>query len=239
MAFRPTRILAVYLQYDATTDYVAISEADRHPQLDYLATIHHGIDTDAFSLAPRGRAATCSSSAGSIPDKGTAEAIDVATAAGMPLVIAGIVQDQALLRRARRDRGSTASTCRLPRRRERRRPVGAARRRPRAAPPDRFRRALRLQRRRGDGVRHTGDRVRPRLDGRADRGRNHRLPRRRRRRRSRRRRAGRRLDRTAIRATAVDRFGVGRMVDEYVAAYEEIVRFGGARSRGRTPSVRH
>ena len=41
------------------------------------------------------------------------------------------------------------------------------------------------------------------------------------------------LDRTAIRATAIDRFGVGRMVDEYIAAYDEIVRFGGARSRGR------
>ena len=39
-------------QYNATTDYVAISEADRHPSLDYLATIHHGIDTDAFSLQP-------------------------------------------------------------------------------------------------------------------------------------------------------------------------------------------
>ena len=40
-------------------------------------------------------------------------------------------------------------------------------------------------------------------------------------------------------ATAIDRFGVGRMVDEYIATYEEILRFGGARSRGRTPSVRH
>ena len=67
--FSSNRILAAYLKYNATTDYIAISEADRHPQLDYLATIHHGIDTDAFSLGA-GRATTCSSSAGSIPTRG-------------------------------------------------------------------------------------------------------------------------------------------------------------------------
>ncbi len=31
------------------------------------------------------------------------------------------------------------------------------------------------------------------------------------------------LDRAVIRARAVERFGVGRMVDEYVSAYEEVV----------------
>ena len=92
--FSSERILPVYQRYDATTAYVAISDADRHPSLEYLATIHHGIDTDAFALHPLpggyllffGRIH---------PDKGTAEAIDVAVRAGMPLVIAGIVQDQA------------------------------------------------------------------------------------------------------------------------------------------------
>jgi glycosyltransferase involved in cell wall biosynthesis len=47
------------------------------------------------------------------------------------------------------------------------------------------------------------------------------------------------LDRAAIRFTTVERFGVERMVDEYVAAYEEIVRSGGARFRGRPRSVPH
>jgi glycosyltransferase involved in cell wall biosynthesis len=92
--FSSEKILPVYQRYNATAAYVAISDADRHPTLDYLATIHHGIDTDAFSLHP---------SPGSYllffgrihPDKGTAEAIDVAVQAGIPLVIAGIVQDQA------------------------------------------------------------------------------------------------------------------------------------------------
>ncbi len=91
--FSSPRILPVYQRYDATTAYVAISDADRHPSLDYVATIHHGIDTDAFSLHPApvgyllffGRIH---------PDKGAAEAIAVARRAGLPLVLAGIVQDQ-------------------------------------------------------------------------------------------------------------------------------------------------
>jgi glycosyltransferase involved in cell wall biosynthesis len=91
--FSSERILPAYQRYNATSAYIAISDADRQPSLDYLATIHHGIDTDAFSLhpAPGGYLLFF----GRIhPDKGTAEAIDAAAAAGLPLVIAGIVQDQ-------------------------------------------------------------------------------------------------------------------------------------------------
>ena len=91
--FSSPRILPVYQRYDASTAYVAISDADRHPSLDYLATIHHGIDTDAFSLHPSpgeyvlffGRIH---------PHKGTVEAIEVAEQTGIPLVLAGIVQDE-------------------------------------------------------------------------------------------------------------------------------------------------
>jgi glycosyltransferase involved in cell wall biosynthesis len=90
--FSSPRIRSVYRRYDATTSYVAISDADRDPDLHYLATIHHGIDTDAFSLR---EAAGYLLFFGRIhPDKGTVEAIDVALAAGRRLVIAGIVQDQ-------------------------------------------------------------------------------------------------------------------------------------------------
>jgi glycosyltransferase involved in cell wall biosynthesis len=91
--FSSPGILPVYERYNASTTYVAISDADRHPRLDYAATIHHGIDTDAFALHP--------SPGGYLlffgrihPDKGTATAIDVARRTGLPLVIAGIVQDQ-------------------------------------------------------------------------------------------------------------------------------------------------
>jgi len=91
--FSSQLILPAYQRYNATTAYVAVSDADRHPSLDYVATIHHGIDTDAFSLHPSpGRYLLFF---GRIhPDKGTAEAIDVAVDSGIPLVIAGIVQDQ-------------------------------------------------------------------------------------------------------------------------------------------------
>jgi glycosyltransferase involved in cell wall biosynthesis len=91
--FSSPAILPVYQRYDARSAYVAISEADRHPSLEYLATIHHGIDTDAFSLhpAPGGYLLFF----GRIhPDKGTVEAIEVAERVGMPLTIAGIVQDE-------------------------------------------------------------------------------------------------------------------------------------------------
>jgi glycosyltransferase involved in cell wall biosynthesis len=91
--FSSPRILPVYQRYNTTCAYVAISDADRHPSLDYLATIHHGIDVGAFGLHP--------SPGGYLlffgrihPDKGTALAIEVAQRVGLPLVIAGLVQDQ-------------------------------------------------------------------------------------------------------------------------------------------------
>ena len=48
--FSSPRIVAVYEKYNGIGGYVAISEANRHPRLRYLATIHHGIDTDAFAV---------------------------------------------------------------------------------------------------------------------------------------------------------------------------------------------
>ena len=91
--------LPVYEDYADRVAYVAISEADRHPSLPYVATVHHGIDVDAFDLhtSPGDHLVFF----GRIhPDKGTADAIAVAAAAGLPLVIAGIVQDQDYFDRA-------------------------------------------------------------------------------------------------------------------------------------------
>jgi glycosyltransferase involved in cell wall biosynthesis len=91
--FSSPAILPVYEKYDATTAYVSISDADRHPSLDYVATIHHGIDTDAFELG--GASGGYLACFGRIhPDKGIVEAIDTAERAGLPLRIAGIVQDR-------------------------------------------------------------------------------------------------------------------------------------------------
>ena len=95
--FSSPRIVPVYERYNDHGTYVAISEADRHPRLRYGATIHHGIDTDAFAVSPDpdehllffGRIH---------PDKGTAHAIDVARRCGRRLVIAGIIQDEEYFR---------------------------------------------------------------------------------------------------------------------------------------------
>ena len=91
--FSSPQILPVYQRYNQTCAYVAVSNADRHSSLAYVATIYHGIDTDAFSLHP--------APAGYLlffgrihPEKGTAEAIEVARRVKLPLLIAGIVQDQ-------------------------------------------------------------------------------------------------------------------------------------------------
>jgi glycosyltransferase involved in cell wall biosynthesis len=91
--FSSPLIVPVYERYDGHCTYVAISDADRHPALTYAATVHHGIDTDAFTVDPSPGAHLLFF--GRIhPDKGTAAAIAVARRAGRPLVIAGIVQDQ-------------------------------------------------------------------------------------------------------------------------------------------------
>jgi len=90
--FSSPRIVPVYERYDATTHYVAISDSDRHPALRYAATIHHGIDTDEFSVDAEPGAHLLSF--GRIhPDKGTAHAIEVAQRTGRRLDIAGIIQD--------------------------------------------------------------------------------------------------------------------------------------------------
>jgi glycosyltransferase involved in cell wall biosynthesis len=73
---------------------VAISDADRSPDLDYIRTIHHGIDIRQFDfhLAPDdyllffGRIHQ---------DKGTREALNIARACNKKLILAGIIQDQA------------------------------------------------------------------------------------------------------------------------------------------------
>lgn len=91
--FSSERILPVYQKYNDSTYYVSISNADRHPSLDYVATIYHGIPLDEFTLQPEpgdyllffGRIH---------PEKGLAEAIEVARRAGRRLLIAGIIQDQ-------------------------------------------------------------------------------------------------------------------------------------------------
>ena len=95
--FSSDRIVPVYERYGGAGAYVSISDADRHPNLHYAATIHHGIDIDEFAIHPNpgehllffGRIHR---------DKGTAQAIEVARRSGRRLDIAGIIQDEEYFR---------------------------------------------------------------------------------------------------------------------------------------------
>jgi glycosyltransferase involved in cell wall biosynthesis len=91
--FSSSAIVPVYRKYNERAFYVAISNADRDPNLDYVATIHHGIDIDSFTYRPaRGEYLLFF---GRIhPDKGAHEAIEIAKKAGLRLVMAGIIQDK-------------------------------------------------------------------------------------------------------------------------------------------------
>jgi glycosyltransferase involved in cell wall biosynthesis len=90
--FSSPQIVPVFEAYNDIGHFVAISGADRHPDLSYAATIHHGIDTARFSFRPG--PGTHLLFLGRIhPDKGTHLAIEVAERTGIPLVIAGIIQD--------------------------------------------------------------------------------------------------------------------------------------------------
>ena len=90
--FSSPKILPVYKKYNHGSYYVSISDADRSPALDYIATIYHGIPIEEYEFCPKpdeyllflGRIHQ---------DKGTYEAVQIAHKAGFPLIIAGIVQD--------------------------------------------------------------------------------------------------------------------------------------------------
>ena len=76
--------------------FVSISESDRAPGLNYLATVYNGIDLSLYPLQERGKDLIF---LGRIhPDKGVHLAIEVAQRSGLPLVIAGIIQDRTYFR---------------------------------------------------------------------------------------------------------------------------------------------
>src|ERR1700743_1683449 len=91
--FSSPKIIPVYKKYNDTSNYVSISNADRSPELEYLATVYNGINTNEFDFIETpedyllyfGRIHH---------DKGTAEAIDIAKKSKRKLIIAGIIQDE-------------------------------------------------------------------------------------------------------------------------------------------------
>lgn len=91
--FSSPKILPVFKKYNQSVYYVSISNADRDPELDYIATIHHGIDLEQFTFVSTpgeyllffGRIHA---------DKGVFEAIQIAQKCKRKLIIAGIIQDK-------------------------------------------------------------------------------------------------------------------------------------------------
>ena len=91
--FSSSRIVPVYQKYNATAAYVSISNADRHPDLKYMATVYNGIRVENFTFTKQ--AEDYLLFFGRIHhDKGTNEAIQIARRTKRQLIIAGIIQDQ-------------------------------------------------------------------------------------------------------------------------------------------------
>lgn len=92
--FSSPKILPVFQHYDNHTHYVSISDSDRSPLLNYMATVYNGIDTKEFTFCKQpddyllyfGRIH---------PEKGTYESIQIARQARKKLIISGFIQDAA------------------------------------------------------------------------------------------------------------------------------------------------
>ena len=94
--FSSPRIMPVYEKY-RDGYFVSISDSDRAPGLNYMGTVYNGIDLSLYPLQNKGGDHLIF--LGRIhPDKGAHLAIEVAHLSGLPLVIAGIIQDQTYFR---------------------------------------------------------------------------------------------------------------------------------------------
>jgi glycosyltransferase involved in cell wall biosynthesis len=90
--FSDRKILPAYQA--SSSAFVSISDADRAAELPYIATVHHGIDLSRFTFSATGGEDLVV--LGRIhPDKGTADAIEIANQAGRRLKMAGPIQDLA------------------------------------------------------------------------------------------------------------------------------------------------
>jgi glycosyltransferase involved in cell wall biosynthesis len=90
--FSSSKIMPVYEKY-RDGYFISVSDSDRAPGLNYLATVYNGIDLSLYPFQKSGGEDLVF--LGRIhPDKGAHLAIEVARQSGRRLIIAGIVQDE-------------------------------------------------------------------------------------------------------------------------------------------------
>ncbi len=96
--FSSPPILAAYYAAAQRSFFCSISDADRDPGLDYLATAYNGIDPDTFTFVEK-PGDYLVALARFHPEKGIHLAIEIAARAGIRLKIAGIPQDDEYFKR--------------------------------------------------------------------------------------------------------------------------------------------
>jgi glycosyltransferase involved in cell wall biosynthesis len=95
--FSTPQILAAYYAAAGRSFYASISNSDRDPGLDYVATTYNGIDPAQFTFRTTPGEYLCFLGRFH-PEKGTHLAIEIAKRAGVRLKIAAIPQDDAYFR---------------------------------------------------------------------------------------------------------------------------------------------
>lgn len=92
--FSSKLIVPVYKKYNNYTYYVAISNANRHADLNYIATVYNGVNIEEFTFCDKPKDYLLFF--GRIhPEKGAWDAIQVAKHCGRKIIIAGLIQDGA------------------------------------------------------------------------------------------------------------------------------------------------
>ena len=91
--FSSQGIIPVYKKYNSNNHYVSISNSDRSPELEYIATVYNGLDSKDFTFNPQPKDYLLFF--GRIhPEKGAWEAIQIAKQSNRQLIISGLIQDE-------------------------------------------------------------------------------------------------------------------------------------------------
>jgi len=91
--FSSPKIVPVYKKYNRNNFYVSVSNSDRSPELEYVATVYNGINTNEFTFRTVSKDYLLFFSR-IHPEKGTSESIQIAKQSGRKLIISGLIQHQ-------------------------------------------------------------------------------------------------------------------------------------------------